>query len=41
VRRRLRCSALAGLADDAGFVAAARYLPDVRERSVRDAPDAG
>jgi len=29
------------LHDDADFVTAARYLPDVRERSVRDAPDAG
>jgi len=29
------------LHDDADFVTAARYLPDMRERSVRDAPDAG
>jgi predicted nucleic acid-binding protein len=33
--------ALVVLHDDADFVAAARYLPGVRERSVRDAPDAG
>lgn len=33
--------ALVVLHDDADFVAAARCLPDVRERSVRDAPDAG
>jgi predicted nucleic acid-binding protein len=29
------------LHDDADFVTAARYLPDVRERAVRDTPDAG
>jgi predicted nucleic acid-binding protein len=33
--------ALVVLHDDTDFAAAARYLPDVRERSVRDAPDAG
>jgi predicted nucleic acid-binding protein len=29
------------LHDDTDFVTAARYLPDVRERSVRNAPDPG
>jgi predicted nucleic acid-binding protein len=32
---------LAVLHDDRDFAAAARYVPDLRERSVRDAPPAG